>query len=304
MRIVYMGTPEFAVAGLKILVESKKNIVAVITAPDKPQGRGLVITPSPVKEYALSQGLLVLQPEKLKDEHFITQLKSLKADLQIVVAFRMLPEIVWNMPKLGTFNLHASLLPQYRGAAPIHWAVINGEKETGITTFFLKNDIDTGDIILQQKEPIYETDTTGTLYERLMHNGADLILKTVQMIENGNIQTIAQSLENIEIKHAPKIFKEDGKINWSKNAFEIHNLVRGMQPFPGTYFILNNQQCKLYKTEIIDVVLDNYYQTDNKTYLYIKTNFQTISVLELQLEGKKRLKIKDFLIGNTIQSIQ
>lgn len=299
-----MGTPEFAVEGLKILVQNNKNIVAVITAPDKPQGRGLVLTASPVKEYAVSQGLKVLQPEKLKDENFLLELKSLNADLQIVVAFRMLPEIVWNMPPKGTFNLHASLLPQYRGAAPIHWAVINGEKETGITTFFLKHEIDTGDIILQEKEPIFEDDTTGSLYERLMIKGANLILKTVNLIENNNIEPQEQSIINPEnLKHAPKVFKENGKINWENKASQIHNLVRGMNPFPGTFFVLNNAICKVFKTEIITKDLKEKFETDSKTYLYIKTKENSISILELQLEGKKRLKIKDFLIGNAINEI-
>lgn len=304
MRIIYMGTPEFAVPGLKILVENNFNIVAVITAPDKPQGRGLVITPSPVKEYALSKGLKVLQPEKLKDDLFLTELKSLNADLQIVVAFRMLPEVVWNMPPKGTFNLHASLLPQYRGAAPIHWAVINGEKETGVTTFFLKHEIDTGDVILQEKESILEHDTTGTLYEKLMNKGAELILKTVKLIQSGNYQPLPQKLNNQELKHAPKIFKEDGKINWTKSAIEIHNLIRGMNPFPGTYFILNGLNCKVFKSEIISKTISNSYETDGKTFLYVKTQNQTISILELQIEGKKRLKINELLMGYKIESVE
>lgn len=298
-----MGTPEFAVSGLKKLVENNYQIVAVITSPDKPQGRGLKLGMSPVKEYALSVGLPVLQPEKLKDETFLTELKSYQADLQIVVAFRMLPEAVWNMPKLGTFNLHASLLPQYRGAAPIHWAIINGEKETGVTTFFLKHEIDTGDLIMQEKEPIFETDTTGLLYERLMNKGADVILETVRKIESGNYKTIPQ-IENHKLKSAPKIFKEHCKIDWKKTAFEIYNFVRGMNPVPTAFCECNGLNCKIFETQIIDnELVDSNFETDNKNYLYIKTAKKTIAILSLQIEGKKRMSIKDFLIGNKVLSI-
>lgn len=304
MRIIYMGTPEFAVSGLKKLVENQYNIVAVITSPDKPQGRGLKLGMSQVKEYALSVGLPVLQPEKLKDEAFLADLKSYNADLQIVVAFRMLPEAVWNMPRLGTFNLHASLLPQYRGAAPIHWAIINGEKETGVTTFFLKHEIDTGDLIMQEKVPIYETDNTGLLYERLMHKGADVILETVRIIESGNFTTIPQ-IESNELKSAPKIFKEHCKIDWNKSALEIHNFVRGMNPVPTAFCEINNLNCKIFETEVIDIQINNSnFETDNKSFLYIKSSQKSISILSLQLEGKKRMSIKDFLIGNKILSVK
>lgn len=295
-----MGTPEFAVSGLKKLIENNYLIVAVITAPDKPQGRGLKIGTSPVKEYALSVGLPILQPEKLKDEGFITQLKSYKADLQIVVAFRMLPEIVWNMPQFGTFNLHASLLPNYRGAAPIHWAIINGEKETGVTTFFIKQEIDTGDLIMQEKVQILDTDNTGTLYKRLMDKGSEIILKTVINIENNNYNKI-QQIENKELKIAPKLFKKDCKIYWHKTAKEIHNLVRGLNPFPTAFCEINSLNCKVFETEIIEnQTMNTLFETDQKTYLYVNTSNKIISILSLQLEGKKRMSIKDFLVGNKI----
>ncbi|HEY8938012.1 MAG TPA: methionyl-tRNA formyltransferase, partial [Cyclobacteriaceae bacterium] len=231
LRIIFMGTPEFAVPSLEILIENKINVVAVITAPDKPQGRGQKIVCSPVKECALKHNVPVLQPTNLKAPEFLEELKSYNANLQIVVAFRMLPEVVWNMPSLGTFNLHASLLPQYRGAAPINWAIINGEKETGATTFFLKHEIDTGSIIYQFKEPIHENDNVGTLYERLMKNGAQLVLKTVKAIEAGTYPSVPQP-HDVEIKHAPKIFKETCQINWNQSAEQIRNFVRGLSPYP------------------------------------------------------------------------
>ncbi|HRG79892.1 MAG TPA: methionyl-tRNA formyltransferase, partial [Cyclobacteriaceae bacterium] len=231
LRIIFMGTPEFAVPSLEILVQNKFNVVAVITAPDKPQGRGQKLTPSPVKECALKYNLPVLQPTNLKSPEFQEELKSYHANLQVVVAFRMLPEVVWSMPAIGTFNLHASLLPQYRGAAPINWAIINGEKETGVTTFFLKHEIDTGSIIFQDKETILETDDAGSLYERLMHKGANLVLKTVQAIEQGDYPSRPQS-EAMEIKHAPKIFKETCEINWNQPSKKIIDFVRGLSPYP------------------------------------------------------------------------
>ncbi|MFB0923755.1 MAG: methionyl-tRNA formyltransferase, partial [Vicingaceae bacterium] len=227
LRIVYMGTPGFAVDSLKILVENNYNIVGVITAPDKPAGRGQKIMQSAVKKYADSNDLKTLQPTNLKSEDFLSELKALNANLQIVVAFRMLPELVWNMPEMGTFNLHASLLPQYRGAAPINWAIINGEKETGVSTFFLQHKIDTGDIIAQEKTPIGENETAGELHDKLMGIGSSLVLKTVQDIENENINSQAQN-ENQELKEAFKIFKPFCKIDWSKPMNEIHNHVRGL----------------------------------------------------------------------------
>ena len=296
-----MGTPEFAVPGLKILVEHDYQVVGVVTAPDKPQGRGLRISQTPVKEYAESVGLHILQPEKLKDPLFIEELKSLNADLQIVVAFRMLPEIVWDMPRLGTFNLHASLLPQYRGAAPINWAIINGEKETGVTTFFLKHEIDTGDLILQEREPIFEDDTAGTLYDRLMLKGADLIIQTVQMIENKKVNSIPQ--ENLEdVKHAPKIFKGDCLINWNNSAEDVRNFIRGMAPYPTAYTTINNLNCKLFNVSIVsDVKLSpGVLKTDQKNYIFVGTHTNAISIEILQLEGKKKMTVKEFLLGNKV----
>jgi methionyl-tRNA formyltransferase len=241
LRIVFMGTPEFAVESLKILVEGGYNVVGVVTMPDKPAGRGYKVQFSPVKQYALENNLLLLQPEKLKDENFLENLQSLKADLQIVVAFRMLPEIVWNMPPLGTFNLHASLLPQYRGAAPINWAIINGEKETGVTTFFLTHEIDTGKIILQEKIPILPSDNAGTLHDKLMMLGASAVKKTVDLIISDAVQPIDQSelLKNtIELRSAPKIFRENCEIDVSWDVERAHNFVRGLSPYPGAWMNL------------------------------------------------------------------
>src|SRR5574344_2925277 len=238
LRIVYMGTPDFAVESLKRLVEGGYNVVAVVTMPDKPVGRhASVLQPSPVKEYALSQNLKVLQPEKLKDEAFVAELQSLNADLQIVVAFRMLPEVVWNMPPMGTFNLHASLLPQYRGAAPINWAVINGDKETGITTFFLKQEIDTGEIIQQVHIPIGETDDVGTVHDKLMMLGGDLVTDTVDNILAGTVHPISQDAlaKDTELRPAPKIFKETCRICWSWPMDRLYNFVRGLSPYPAAW---------------------------------------------------------------------
>jgi methionyl-tRNA formyltransferase len=303
LRIIFMGTPEFAVPSLQILLENKINVVAVVTAPDKPQGRGQKIVYSPVKECALQYNVPVLQPTNLKSPEFLQELKSYNANLQIVVAFRMLPEAVWAMPSLGTFNLHASLLPQYRGAAPINWAVINGEKETGITTFFLKHEIDTGSIIYQEKETIYSDDTVGTLYERLMNKGGQLVLKTVRSIEAGNYPSLPQPTD-IEIKHAPKIFKETCQIDWNKTSEQIRNFVRGLSPYPAAWGIINEKTFKIFKISIADkksgettVGLPD---TDNKNYLYIRTSDGWISIDELQPEGKRRMSIQDFFRGNKL----
>ena len=237
LRIIFMGTPDFAVATLKALVEEGKNIVGVITAPDKPAGRGRKIQESAVKKYAHENRLNVLQPEKLKNPEFVTELKALKADLQVVVAFRMLPEIVWNMPELGTFNLHGSLLPQYRGAAPLNWAVINGETKTGVTTFLLDQKIDTGKIIFKKEIDIWENDTVGTIHDSLMEIGAKLVVETVDALGNGNYKTIAQSeiMDEADIKHAPKIFKEDCKIDWANDVESVRNLIRGLSPYPAAW---------------------------------------------------------------------
>ncbi len=296
LRIIYMGTPEFAVPSLDILVENGYNVVAVVTAPDKPAGRGLKVNESAVKVAALKHQIPVLQPERLKSTEFIDELRSYNANLQIVVAFRMLPELVWNMPEIGTFNLHASLLPQYRGAAPINWAVINGETETGCTTFFLQHEIDTGDIILQHKEPIHDSDNVGSLYNRLMQSGAELVLKTVQQIENNKVSPTPQDTNQV-LKTAPKIFRETCKIDWSKKSDEIHNLVRGLSPYPVAWTELLGKTCKLFKTQPNYSACTEPIESDGKTYLRFKTADGALDVLELQLEGKKRMGIEEFLRG-------
>lgn len=299
LRIIFMGTPEFAVPSLQSLVESNSNVVAVVTVPDKPAGRGQKQTASPVKIYAESQGIPVLQPEKLKNPAFLEELKSYNADLQVVVAFRMLPEVVWNMPSKGTFNLHSSLLPQYRGAAPINWAVINGETETGVTTFFIEKDIDTGKIIFQDKEPISPEDNAGTLYERLMRKGAGLVVKTVQAIEADNYPQEPQS-EPEDIKAAPKIFRETCEIDWNRPAIEIHNFVRGLSPYPAAWTTLNGLSCKVFKTKLIDFEENaepGEYRSDGKSYLHFRTSDGWLAIEELQIEGKKRMAVGDFLRG-------
>ncbi len=308
LRIVYMGTPEFAVESLKRLVEGGYNVVGVITMPDKPMGRhGSVLQPSPVKTYAVSQGLKVLQPEKLKDEHFVEELRALHADLQIVVAFRMLPEVVWQMPRLGTFNLHASLLPQYRGAAPINWAVINGETETGITTFFLKHEIDTGEIIDQVRVPIADTDNVGVVYDRLMMLGGDLVLKTVDAILAGEIKTTPQEqlAEGTVLHPAPKIFKETCRIDWNKGVKPVYDFIRGLSPYPAAW----TELCEPGKEPVTIKIYESGKEfaehglpcgtivTDKKTYFKIATTDGYIHVLSLQLAGKKRMAVSDFLRG-------
>ena len=297
-----MGTPEFAVPSLDILVKNGFDVVAVVTVPDKPSGRGLQLTPSPVKTYALAHHIPVLQPEKLKDEAFQAQLKSFEADLQVVVAFRMLPEAVWDMPRLGTLNLHASLLPDYRGAAPINWAIINGETETGCTTFFLKHEIDTGDVIFQFKQPILPTDNIGTLYEKQMSKGAELILKTISAIQNGDYPRSPQPYVEVP-KLAPKIFKETCKIDWSKSAVEIHNLVRGLSPYPAAFTVINEKTCKIFETFVVNESkkgeIGNLL-TDGKTFIHFQTKQGQIGILSLQLEGKKRMNVEDFLRGNRL----
>jgi len=296
LRIVYMGTPEFAVPSLDILVKNNFNIVGVITAPDKKAGRGQKIKTSAVKDAAEKYGLRILQPTNLKSPEFLDELKSLNANLQIVVAFRMLPEVVWNMPKLGTFNLHGSLLPQYRGAAPINWAVMNGEKETGVTTFFLKHEIDTGNLILQDPEPILEKDTVGTVYERLMHKGASLVLKTVQSIESNNIEATPQN-EDQELKHAPKIFKDTCKIDWNKSAEEVYNHIRGLSPYPAAWTEIKDKTMKIYWAEKTNEVVDEPIVSDGKTYLKFACSDYYLDIKEVQLQGKKRLSIEEFLRG-------
>ncbi len=300
ISIIYMGTPEFAVSPLQYLVEKGLRIVAVVTAPDKPAGRGMQMQHSAVKKYALTQNIPILQPDKLKSEDFITALKAFEADIQIVVAFRMLPEIVWSMPPMGTVNLHASLLPNYRGAAPINWAVINGEKETGLTTFLLQHQIDTGNILLQEKIAITEQDTVGTLYNNMMARGGNVLYTTLEKLATNSIVPTPQRVKDTD-KHAPKIFTETCIIDFSKPAQEVHNLVRGLSPYPGAFTkILENKILKIFLTsyEIVDddVAIETIV-TDKKNMLKIKCANGYIHVLEMQMEGKKRMPIKDFLLG-------
>ena len=308
-----MGTPAFAVASLKALVENGYNVVGVITMPDKPVGRGYRLQPSAVKQYALQQGLTVLQPEKLKDETFLFRLKQLEADLQIVVAFRMLPEVVWSMPPKGTFNLHSSLLPQYRGAAPINWAIINGEKETGVTTFFLSHEIDTGRIIYQEKTAIGETDNAETMHDRLMVMGAALVLKTVNAVLNDTVTSVPQNElfeKESELKTAPRIYKETCRIDWRKNTRELRDFIRGLSPYPAAWTELcqsgsdNLLRIKLFASEIIDTVAFNQPAgsiiTDNKTFLDVAVQDGIIRITDIQLSGKKRMKTIDFLNGYSL----
>lgn len=300
LRIVFMGTPEFAVASLRKLVEAKKNIVGVITAPDKAAGRGLKFHQSAVKQFALQNNLNVMQPTKLKDENFLNELRNLKADLQIVVAFRMLPEVVWNMPPLGTFNLHASLLPQYRGAAPINWAVINGETETGNTTFFLQHEIDTGKIIFNQKEKILPDDNAGTLHDKLMMRGADLVLKTVEAIESGSYPQMDQQTD-MQLKHAPKIFTDDCRLNWNQTVTELHNRVRGLSPYPGAFTLMDNKVMKIYLSEVElcqPVEQPGTFVTDGKIFLKVACINGYLKLLEVQPESKRRMMIADYIRGH------
>ena len=299
MKIVFMGTPDFAVASLDALVQANFDIVAVVTAPDKPAGRGQKLNESAVKKYAIEKSIPVLQPEKLKNLEFLEALKSFQADLQVVVAFRMLPEVVWNMPSKGTINLHGSLLPQYRGAAPINHAIINGEKESGVTTFFLTHEIDTGDIILSDRTPIGDDETAGELHDKLMVIGANLLVKTVTAIAEGDVSEQPQPKSD-ELKHAPKIFKEDCKIDWNNSTIKIHNLIRGLSPYPTAFTLLNDKTLKVFKAEPEDTepaIAAGGFLTDNKTYLKFATKDGFIKLLDIQFEGKKRMLIADFLRG-------
>jgi methionyl-tRNA formyltransferase len=302
MRIVFMGTPQFAVTSLDALIQAGCDIVGVVTAPDKPAGRGQKLNQSAVKQYAVANGLTVLQPEKLKNSGFLEELKSLNADLQVVVAFRMLPEVVWNMPPKGTINLHASLLPQYRGAAPINWVLINGEGESGVTTFFLKHEIDTGDILFTEKVTLSGDETAGELHDRLMDKGAGLLVKTVKGVESGRYNEHPQSqlAEGVELSHAPKLYKEDCLIDWNQPTQTIYNKIRGLSPVPTAYTTLNDKNFKIFKAtfEIIEPgISPGGFITDHKTHLKFATKDGYISVTEVQLEGKKQMDIKDFLRG-------
>ena len=308
LRIVYMGTPEFAVESLKRLVEGGYNVVGVITMPDKPIGRhGSVLQASPVKQYAVSQGLKVLQPERLKDEAFLEELRALQADLQIVVAFRMLPEVVWAMPPMGTFNLHAALLPQYRGAAPINWAVINGDTETGITTFFLQHEIDTGDIIQQVRVPIADTDNVEIVYDKLMMLGGDLVLETVEAILVGTVKPIPQEeliKIDTELRPAPKIFKETCRIDWSKGVKQVYDFVRGLSPYPAAWSRLvrdgEELTVKIFRTSFLEAAHNEplgTIRTDWREELEVACVDGWIRIHELQVAGKRRITTHDLLLG-------
>lgn len=313
-RIVYMGTPDFAVESLKALVEGGYNVVGVVTMPDKPMGRHQdTLQPSPVKQYAIEHGLKVMQPVKLKDPEFVEELRSLNADLQIVVAFRMLPEVVWAMPKYGTFNAHASLLPKYRGAAPINWAVINGDTETGITTFMLKHEIDTGDVIDQVRIPIADTDNVEIVHDRLMELSGKLVTKTVDSIIDGSFKTISQeellrqqqsmnaetSQEEL-LSPAPKIFRDTCRINWNQSTKKIYDFIRGLSPYPAAWTTLNGKSVKIYETE--KEIAEHSYPTgtilcDSKSFIKVATTDGYVNIKVLQLEGKKRMPVTDLLRG-------
>lgn len=309
LRIVFMGTPDFAVESLKILVENGYNIVGVITMPDKPAGRGHKIQFSAVKKYALEKNLPLLQPEKLKDGQFLSDLRNWNADLQIVVAFRMLPEVVWDMPRLGTFNLHASLLPQYRGAAPINWAIINGEKETGVTTFFLTHEIDTGKIILQKRVAINEDDNAGIIHDKLMATGAELVRQTVDLLLEDRIEVTAQEQlvsDEKSLKAAPKIFKETCRINWDQPVQDVYNLIRGLSPYPAAWTELHcpdreSISVKIYAATILKNEaggnIPGNIETDNKSYLKVICKDGCIKITELQLAGKKAMSTEELLRG-------
>lgn len=300
LRVVFMGTPDFAVASLDALVQQGFNVVGVITAPDKPAGRGLQLQESAVKKYAVANGLTVLQPPKLKDPEFLNSLKALQADVQVVVAFRMLPELVWAMPPLGTINVHGSLLPQYRGAAPINWAIINGERETGVTTFKLQHEIDTGNILLQERLPIGEAETAGELHDRMKETGAKLLVRTLNELAAGTLHEVPQPATSDALKHAPKISTETCQIDWTKNVVEVYNLIRGLSPHPTAFTQLEGKKLKLFsvaKEMQKPAEAPGAFVTDKKAVLKFACPDGYIVVNELQLEGKKRLPITDFLRG-------
>jgi methionyl-tRNA formyltransferase len=313
MRIIFMGTPEFAVASLDSLIVNHYNVVAVVTAPDKPAGRGQQLQQSAVKKYATERNLKILQPENLKNPDFINELVSLKADLQLVVAFRMLPEVVWNMPSAGTYNLHASLLPKYRGAAPINWAIINGDDESGVTTFKLKHEIDTGNILFQEKVSIKPNDNAGDLHDVLMNVGAKLVLKTVRKIEEhflSGVELPFMIQDNSKVSHAPKLSKETCRIDWTLPGVKLTSFIRGLSPYPTAYTYIKNDNNKLllvkifcaeYK-EVNHINTNGLLITDGKNFLHVCCVNGVLEIMELQLEGKKKLHITEFLKGFKINS--
>jgi methionyl-tRNA formyltransferase len=299
MRIVFMGTPDFAVASLDALIRAGLNVVAVVTAADKPAGRGQKINESAVKKYAVEKNIPVLQPLKLKDPEFLEELRSYQADVQVVVAFRMLPELVWNMPENGTINLHASLLPNYRGAAPINHAIINGETVTGVTTFFLKHEIDTGDVIFSEQVEIGPNETAGELHDKLMETGAQLLVKTINAIEDGSY-TEQPQVQSEDSKHAPKIFKDFCEINWTQPAAQVHNLIRGLSPYPTAFTTLQGKTLKVFKATLLleePAEAAGSYLTDGKTYLQFAAQGGYLRLTDIQFEGKKRMQIGEFLRG-------
>ena len=303
LRIVFMGTPDFAVTSLERLLGGGCQVVAVVTAPDRPSGRGLTLTPSPVKKAAEAANLPVLQPEKIRDPAFLNELAGYNADLQVVVAFRMLPEIVWAMPTIGTFNLHGSLLPDYRGAAPINWAIINGETETGVTTFFIEKEIDTGQMIFQDQEPIYPDDTAGTVHDRLMERGAALVLKTVRAIEAGDFSRTPQPTADV-LKPAPKLSRETTEINWNQPVSTIRNFVRGLSPYPTAWTMINDRFFKVYDVSVANespfAAEPGQAYTDHKKLILVRAADGWLSVNSVQAEGKRRMTAEEFLRGNKL----
>ncbi len=299
MKIVFFGTPDFAIPSLKILYESEHEVVAIVTAPDKPRGRGRTLSPTPIKQYGIDNEIKVLTPEKLKDAELVNELKLLQADLFVVVAFRILPENIFTIPKKGSFNLHGSLLPKFRGAAPIQWAIINGEKETGLTTFFLEKKVDTGNIILKEKLNIEEADNLGTLHDKMSIVGAELVLKTVNLIDQNKVELTSQ--DDSVATPAPKITKEICKINWEKSAEETHNLIRGLSPYPGAFFINNEKTFKVFASEISsksDLNSGKIHQSKNE--IFIGSSTSALKILEIQPEGRKRMSAEDFLRGYSL----
>lgn len=297
LRIIFFGTPHFAVASLKAIVENGYHIVAVVTAPDKPAGRGYTMQESAIKTYAKSVNLPVLQPVNMKDEGFLTELKSYNADIQIVIAFRMMPEKVWNMPPMGTFNLHASYLPNYRGAAPINWAIINGEKETGVTTFFLKHEIDTGSIILQEKTNILPSDNAGVLHDKLMIQGAALVVKSLDLIVSEKYDL--QQQQEGSFPHASKIFTEQCQINFNQTAEKVHCLIRGLSPYPAAFTNYNGKLLKVYESQITDEKAEEVgkFEIKNKNEFWVSCSDFKLKLIELQPEGKKRMLAAHFVNG-------